>query len=58
MNEILLVWMLMVAPSHSDMDVEWFAVQVASTDNLDQCQEMARTYIEEHAWCEPTRIYK
>ena len=57
MNEFILVWVLMVAPSHTDMDVEWFAEEITGTDSIEHCQEMARTYVDEHAWCEPRRDY-
>jgi len=47
------VYMLMEAPSISDMDVENNAVQINGAGSYADCLEMMTTYTEDkHYWCE------
>ena len=50
-------WMLMVAPSATDMHVENHSVQVNTLYEYDDCRELAVLYIKDaYAWCKPLFI--
>ena len=46
-------WMLMEAPSASDIHVENHSYQINGSRTLDDCLEMKATYTsDKHRWCE------
>ena len=50
-------WMLMVAPSASDIHLENHSVQVNTLYEYNDCRELAVLYIKDaYAWCKPLFI--
>jgi len=56
MNTFITVWMLMTAPSASDIHVENYATQINGAASYEDCRVMLTTYSDDkHYWCEPIK---
>ncbi len=57
MNELLITWILMVAPSPTDIHVENYATQINRTPTYMDCMELLTTYTDDrYYWCESINL--